>query len=264
MPDYSKHFRQHAAQAERTAEALGALWCALMHDSAMWPIHGRYQCRECGRQYHVPWESRKLAGAARTPMRSALLPVVLLLLIVQGSPLRAAEPSVGAAKATWSAEFATARAYYGDGEFKKAAAQFRRAVESDPNDAESYYWLGISYQKLADIAAPLDSKYHSRARICLTKATTLAPERLDYRRDLFDFLLDGDGSSRAELRQAAGILRRVSETDPDYLYMRRRLEQEKTVNSTMETRLSRLFLAAPRAAYRLWDLPQALHVAARH
>ena len=27
-------------------EKLGTLWCALMHDSPMWPIHGEYRCRE--------------------------------------------------------------------------------------------------------------------------------------------------------------------------------------------------------------------------
>jgi hypothetical protein len=30
---------------------LGTLWCSLMHDSAMWPVHGEYQCRMCGRRY---------------------------------------------------------------------------------------------------------------------------------------------------------------------------------------------------------------------
>jgi hypothetical protein len=33
----------------------GTLWCEIMHDSAMWPIHGQYECRTCGRYYPVPW-----------------------------------------------------------------------------------------------------------------------------------------------------------------------------------------------------------------
>ena len=36
----------------RTAE----LWCKLMHQDAMWPIHGYYRCRSCLRQYPVSWE----------------------------------------------------------------------------------------------------------------------------------------------------------------------------------------------------------------
>lgn len=32
------------------------MWCRAMHDSPMWPSHGHYQCRTCGREYRVPWE----------------------------------------------------------------------------------------------------------------------------------------------------------------------------------------------------------------
>jgi hypothetical protein len=31
-------------------------WCRTMHSSPMWPSHGHYQCRTCGREYPVPWE----------------------------------------------------------------------------------------------------------------------------------------------------------------------------------------------------------------
>jgi hypothetical protein len=30
---------------------VGAAWCTLMHDSVMWPVHGEYECRTCGRHY---------------------------------------------------------------------------------------------------------------------------------------------------------------------------------------------------------------------
>jgi len=29
----------------------GTLWCNVMHASPMWPIHGHYECRTCGRRY---------------------------------------------------------------------------------------------------------------------------------------------------------------------------------------------------------------------
>ena len=32
------------------------LWCTLMHPAPMWPSHGYYRCRACGREYPVPWE----------------------------------------------------------------------------------------------------------------------------------------------------------------------------------------------------------------
>jgi tetratricopeptide (TPR) repeat protein len=169
---------------------------------------------------------------------------LLILLAVLGSE--------GAAQGS---EFATGRAYYVEGEFKKAVAHFQLALKVNPDDAESYYWMGMSYQVLAGITFPFDYKYKSKARINLTKATEIAPGRLDYRRELFDSLLDSAGSSRAAARQAADLLRTVPEPDPDYSYMHQRLEIEKRANASPGARLGRLFLAIPRATYRIADLP---------
>ena len=170
--------------------------------------------------------------------------IVLMLLAVPGG--KAADQQ---------SEFAIGRAYYTEGEFKKAVAHFQLALRVNPNDPATCYWMGMSYQVLADIAAPFDARYNSKARVYLTKAVELAPSRPDYRRELFDFLLDSAGSSRTTLRQAAGILVTVSESDPDYICMRRRFEQQSRVNASAEARLGRLFLAVPRAAYRIAELP---------
>jgi hypothetical protein len=54
MTTVNKHrFSVH----EGLAPMIGTLLCALMHDSPMWPIHGEYQCRTCGRRYPVPWQN---------------------------------------------------------------------------------------------------------------------------------------------------------------------------------------------------------------
>jgi len=31
------------------------VWCRAMHRGAMWPIHGKYICPTCFRQYTVNW-----------------------------------------------------------------------------------------------------------------------------------------------------------------------------------------------------------------
>jgi hypothetical protein len=42
---------------------LGDLWCSVMHESPLWPIHGHYQCRTCGREYPVAWQdTNPIAG----------------------------------------------------------------------------------------------------------------------------------------------------------------------------------------------------------
>ena len=34
---------------------IGDWWCRKTHTEAMWPIHGRYVCRRCFREYPVEW-----------------------------------------------------------------------------------------------------------------------------------------------------------------------------------------------------------------
>ena len=31
-------------------------WCKSMHTEAMWPMHGKYICPRCLREYPVAWE----------------------------------------------------------------------------------------------------------------------------------------------------------------------------------------------------------------
>jgi tetratricopeptide (TPR) repeat protein len=154
-------------------------------------------------------------------------------------------------------EFSAGRAYYAEGDFKKAVAHFRLALKANPNDAESYYWMGMSYEVMADVAWPLDRIYKSRARDCLTKAMQLAPNRTDYRNELFEFLLESAGSRDAS-RQAAEILRTIPESAAEYAYTHRRFAREKGLNASAEARLGRLFLAVPRAAYRIGELPASV------
>jgi hypothetical protein len=39
----------------RFMERVAVAWCRLMHRDAMWPIHGKYQCRKCLRSYPISW-----------------------------------------------------------------------------------------------------------------------------------------------------------------------------------------------------------------
>ena len=147
-------------------------------------------------------------------MRDLSKAVSALLMILGASPLMAASISSTSLPSARS----IGKAYYHDGEFKKAAAQFRRAIEMNPNDAESHYWMGMSYEKLADIAVPFDGKYRSKARMYLRRAMESPPDRAIYRRELFDSLLDVDGASSASFRQAAKSARRPGVRSRPSLY----------------------------------------------
>jgi hypothetical protein len=102
---------EHTTQT--AAGKLGTLWCDLMHDSPMWPIHGQYQCRTCGRRYPVAWSGERLAAEIRparaASLRSVSLPLVLLLAALLLSTARAADLPDAESNAAAAAGMAFAR-----------------------------------------------------------------------------------------------------------------------------------------------------------
>jgi transposase-like protein len=48
-------------------DRISELWCRRMHSRAMWPIHGRYLCRQCLREYTVKWEGPARAAEYADP-----------------------------------------------------------------------------------------------------------------------------------------------------------------------------------------------------
>jgi hypothetical protein len=55
---------------------LGDLWCNLMHEKPMWPIHGRYECSVCGRQHQVAWAEPQSGHCGGFPQPPERVPAV--------------------------------------------------------------------------------------------------------------------------------------------------------------------------------------------
>ena len=51
---------------------IGARWCGLMHESLMWPVHGHYECRTCGRRYPAFAEAQTASRAEEAAQSRAL------------------------------------------------------------------------------------------------------------------------------------------------------------------------------------------------
>ena len=47
-------------------------WCRKMHGEAMWPIHGKYTCPRCLREYAVSWEGQPQAAEYADPSLRAM------------------------------------------------------------------------------------------------------------------------------------------------------------------------------------------------
>ena len=139
---------------------------------------------------------------------------------------------------TPGAELSAGKADYRAGEFARAAAHFQRAAAANPQNAEANYWLGLSYETLADIATPFGRKFRTLARTHLSAAVSAAPTQPEYRRELFEFLLDS-----GDLRRARAVLE-PAESDADYVFMISQLEERGRLNASARGRLTRL-LALP-------------------
>lgn len=44
---------------------IAEIWCKSVHTEAMWPIHGKYVCKRCLREYNVEWEGPSSANEYR-------------------------------------------------------------------------------------------------------------------------------------------------------------------------------------------------------
>jgi len=110
MPEEMRQNINQASAAWQTAAwNFGTLWCDFMHDAPMWPIHGEYECRICGRRYPVPWagdgplpmpakltaaEPARIGRSGVPSFRSASLLLIVTLLFLLASPIQAADEPV--------------------------------------------------------------------------------------------------------------------------------------------------------------------------
>ena len=54
-------------------DRINKIWCNMMHDSPMWPIHGHYECRTCGREFPVNWGTEPKEYKSRQPVATMRL-----------------------------------------------------------------------------------------------------------------------------------------------------------------------------------------------
>jgi tetratricopeptide (TPR) repeat protein len=138
-----------------------------------------------------------------------LLAGMLLVAMNLGATIK---PLPGDDKADWAE---TGRSRFRDCEFKDAARAFTKALQFRPQDANLHFWLGKSYERMAEVAGPLHAAGNARqARRNLTRAVDLEPRNSEYLRELFDFYLDSPQWFRGGLDQAALLVERIAPDDP--------------------------------------------------
>lgn len=77
--EWPRSLPQDEGSIKPTHARIADFWCRWMHRDPMWPSHGHYDCRTCGRRHRVCWEqpcpalpSRVRALPSETRAQSAL------------------------------------------------------------------------------------------------------------------------------------------------------------------------------------------------
>jgi len=70
---------------------IGTAWCGVAHDSVMWPVHGHYKCRTCGRHYPAFAETPVVKWTKQAALKPALPLILIALLASLAHPAAAAE-----------------------------------------------------------------------------------------------------------------------------------------------------------------------------
>lgn len=54
-------------------QRIETIWCETMHSRTMWPIHGKYRCADCLREFEVPFEQLEAQAAYVRPSATRTL-----------------------------------------------------------------------------------------------------------------------------------------------------------------------------------------------
>lgn len=133
-------------------------------------------------------------------------------------------------------------------EFGGAARAFRRALAAQPGDAELQFWLGRSYERVAEISSPLvASKSARKAERSLRQALRIDPKNQKYALALFEMYVDSpEWFDRAPAR-ASELLERITFTTPEEdAILRIRLAEARQDVSGLAARYERAILLPSR------------------
>ncbi len=145
------------------------------------------------------------------------------------------------------------RCHYIEGDFKRSAEAFQRALRTGPSKADLYDWLGRAYYRLAEIADPFHAAADAlRARKSLERAVDLAPENGEYLKDLFEFYLDAPEFLGGGVEKAALLVGRIGKSDPaERESAQARLTRTRSDLKSAAWRLRQVILFAPQQVGRL-------------
>jgi tetratricopeptide (TPR) repeat protein len=139
-------------------------------------------------------------------------------------------------------------ALFQDCEFKAAARVFEHALASEPGSAPLHFWLGKSYERMAEVASPFFARRNARkAQLHLETAVRIDPRNREFLRELFDFYVDSPEWFDGGLARAREIIERLG-PDEDAATLNMMVAQSRQEYSGREWVLGKGILRVSSAA----------------
>jgi tetratricopeptide (TPR) repeat protein len=152
------------------------------------------------------------------------------------------------------------KAYYMDGEFRKAADFLEKAVREDPRNSEYHDWLGKAYGRRAEEASFLTAlSYARKTRDSFETAAALDPQNLEALGDLFEYYLEAPGIVGGGVDKAERVAVSIGRVDQaEYHYARARLAEKRKDMRAAEGELRAAMRLAPGELGRVIDVASFL------
>ncbi|MCS7315582.1 MAG: tetratricopeptide repeat protein [Bryobacterales bacterium] len=152
------------------------------------------------------------------------------------------------------------KAWYMEGDYKKASQCFEQAVAAEPGNARFHHWLGRAYGRRAETSSFLTAPGLARkAREHFEKAVRLDPDNIEAVNDLFEYYLQAPGFLGGGLEKAEALLERIGRLDPAERHCAEaRLAEKRREFSRAEQHLRKALEQAPRQLGRVIDLAKFL------
>jgi tetratricopeptide (TPR) repeat protein len=150
----------------------------------------------------------------------------------------------------------TGRAFYLQGDFKRAAEALEKAVAAEPGGSDHALWLARAYGRRAETSSLFTAPgYASKAHRYFEKAVELGPRNIEALSDLFEYYLEAPGFLGGGFEKAAATARRIAGLNPaEGHWAQARLAETRKEFASAEEQLRRAIELTPHQVGRLVDL----------
>ena len=152
------------------------------------------------------------------------------------------------------------QAQFMNGEYKRAAESFEKAIAQDPQSSHYVHWLGRAYGRQAESASPFTVPGLAvKTRQAFEKAVAMDPSNKEALNDLFEYYMDAPGFLGGGLNRAQDLVARIARIDEaEGMYAQAQLADKRKDFNSAEQKLRRAIDLAPRQVGRVLDLAKFL------